>query len=435
MAIPKRISTTLINSLSSGVVPRTGLEHITVGRKAEIEALVSDLDNISEGAGGFRLITGRYGSGKSFLLQTIRNYALDRGFITADADLTPERRLTGSKGQGLATYRELMINFAAKTRPDGGALELILQKWIAGLRKDVKDRNPDADEYTLDSLVSESIKKTSSEMVELVHGFDFSRVMVAYWEAFRNDDADTRHAALRWLRGEFNTKTEARRYLPTDSVINDDTWYDFIKLWASFVSKIGYKGLVVFIDECVNLYKIPNSQSRNANYEKILSIFNDTMQGKADHLYFLMGGTPQFVEDERRGLFSYEALRSRLLPGKYSGEGLRNLAAPVIKLTQLTDEEMFLLLKKLTLIHGGHYGYEPSVSDEDMIAFLESALGRVGARTLLTPREIIRDYLDALDLLRQNPGVRFKDVIGTTMEKEPLSSKDDVDDFLMGFEI
>lgn len=435
MNIPKRISSALINSLSSGVVPRTGLGYITVGRRAETEALVSDLSNIEAGAGGFRLICGRYGSGKSFLLQTIRNYSLERGFITADADLSPERRLVGTKGQGLATYRELMINFAAKTRPDGGALELILQKWIAALRKEVQDENEAADEGLITELVGEKISETAEEMLELVHGFDFANVMTAYWRAYRNGDGETRQAALRWLRGEYNTKTEAKRMLGTGSIITDENWYDFIKLWAKFVARIGYKGLVVFIDEGVNLYKIPNSQSRLSNYEKILSIFNDTMQGKAEHLYFLLGGTPQFVEDERRGLFSYEALRSRLMQGRYATEELRNLSAPVIRLKQLTDEELFLLLQKLCELHAAHYSYDAKVSDSELISFLEASVGRMGAKTLLTPREIIRDFLDTLDLLYQNKGLAMADILKD--HKAPAAEKDpdDIDDFLTGFEI
>lgn len=433
--IPKRISTALIHSLSSGVVPRTGLGYITVGRRAETEALTKDLANIEAGAGGFRVVCGRYGSGKSFLLQTIRSYSLEKGFITADADLSPERRLVGTKGQGLATYRELMINFATRTRPDGGALELILQKWIAALRQEVEAENSGISDEDLIILVGEKIEETAGEMVELIHGFDFAKVMVGYWQAYKTGDTEKRQAALRWLRGEYTTKTEAKRALNVGSIITDENWYDFIKLWAKFVTKIGYKGLIVFIDEAVNLYKIPNSQSRTANYEKILSIFNDTMQGKAEHLYFLMGGTPQFVEDERRGLFSYEALRSRLMQGRYATEELRNLSAPVIRLKQLTDEEVFLLLKKLRELHAEHHGYEMNASDEELISFLENAVGRMGAKTLLTPREVIRDFLDTLDLLQQNPELRMADILKDHKVEAAKEDPDEVDDFLMGFEI
>ena len=137
MKIPKRIAQAVINSLKGGVVPRIGLPYITVGRQTEINALLHDVDIISEGGASFRFIVGKYGSGKSFLLQTIRNYVMDRGFIVADADLSPERRLQGTKGQGLATYKELMRNISTKTRPEGGALNLILDKWISTVQSEV----------------------------------------------------------------------------------------------------------------------------------------------------------------------------------------------------------------------------------------------------------------------------------------------------------
>lgn len=129
--VPKRIAQIVLNSLKGGVVPRIGLPYITVGRKAEIEALLHDVDVIQEGGASFRFIVGRYGSGKSFLLQTIRNYVMDKKFVVVDGDLSPERRLQGSKGQGLATYRELIQNLSTKTRPEGGALTLILDQFGA----------------------------------------------------------------------------------------------------------------------------------------------------------------------------------------------------------------------------------------------------------------------------------------------------------------
>ncbi len=433
MKIPKRISTALVNSLTSGVVPRVGLGYITVGRKAEIEALLRDLDNTAEGGAAFRLITGRYGSGKSFMLQTIRNYAMDRNFVVSDADLSPERRLVGSSGQGLATYRELMTSLAVRTCPDGGALEVILQKWISTLMQQTVQEQGRLDEDTLTQAVEDRILESAGMLENMVHGFDFSAVLAAYWRGYKLHDDDKKQAALKWLRGEFTTKTEARAALGVGVIIDDSSWYDTVKLWAEFVTNIGYSGLVLFIDEGVNLYKITNSPARLANYEKLLTMFNDTMQGKASNLAIFMGGTPQFVEDERRGLYSYEALRSRLMEGRFSKDGLRNLTSPTLKLEMLSHEEILLLLQKLRALHSLHYGYESKITDEQLIDFMQSAVGRMGADTLLTPREVIRDFMDMQDILFQNPDKTFDQLMEGHKVEPAQSNPDDVGDFLTEF--
>lgn len=437
LKLPKRISTALINSLTAGVVPRVGLEYVTVGRKAEIEALLRDLENTAEGGAAFKLITGRYGSGKSFMLQTIRNFAMDRDFVVADADLSPERRLVGTKGQGLSTYRELLTNLATRTRPDGGALEMILQKWIASLQQTVmREQGCRADDPILTQLVEDTILAAAGELEYMVHGFDFSLVLATYWRSYKLGDDDKKLSALRWLRGEYATKTEARGALGVGVIIDDETWYDYIKLWAEFVTKLGYKGLVVFIDEGVNLYKISNSVARTANYEKLLMMFNDTMQGKATHLAILLGGTPQFVEDERRGLYSYEALRTRLMDGRFSGSGLRNLAGPTLKLDMLLNEEILLLLQKLRAIHSAHYQYQSGIADEQLVEFMESAVGRMGAEALLTPREVIRDFMDVQDILLQNPDKTFADlIVNHKVQAAPKDPEDDVSGFLTEFDL
>jgi hypothetical protein len=436
MKIPKRISAALVNSLTSGVVPRIGLEYVTVGRRFEIEALLRDLDNTAEGGAAFRLITGRYGSGKSFMLQTIRNYAMDRDFVVADADLSPERRLTGTKDQGLATYRELMKNLATKTRPDGGALEIILQKWISGLQQSVvSEMGARPPEELLIQRVEDRILEAAGELEAMVHGFDFSAVLAAYWRGYKLGDDDKKQAALRWLRGEFSTKTEARNALQVGVIIDDLSWYDYMKLWAEFVSKLGYKGLILFIDEGVNLYKISNSVARTANYEKLLTMFNDTMQGKASHLAIFMGGTPQFVEDERRGLYSYEALRSRLMEGRFSGEGIRNFASPALKLEMLSNEEILLLLQKLRALHMAHYGYESSLTDGQLVLFMQSVVSRMGAEKLLTPREVIRDFMDIQDILFQNPDMTFERIMSGHTVEAASEDPDEVSDFLTDFEL
>ncbi|EHQ61411.1 hypothetical protein PDENDC454_15162 [Paenibacillus dendritiformis C454] len=434
--IPKRVTTALINSLTAGVVPRIGLEHIAVGRKPEIEAILRDLDNVAEGGAAFKLVTGRYGSGKSFLLQMIRNYAMDRNFVVADGDLSPERRLVGTKGQGLATYRELMMNLSTRTRPDGGALETILQRWIASIQQQaMTELGMGPNDAALIMEVEQRIAAVANEMRSMVHGFDFAKVLSSYWTGYKRLDDELKQASLRWLRGEFATKTEAKQALGVGVIIDDDNWYDYMKLWSEFVARIGYQGLLLFIDEGVNLYKITNSISRHSNYEKLLTMFNDTMQGKAEHLGIFIGGTPQFVEDERRGLFSYEALRSRLVCGRYGAEGLRNYTGPLIQLDMLSHEEILILLQRLRHIHALHYGVEPLLTDDQLIAFMEKAVGRLGADELLTPREIIRDFMDLMHTLHQHPETAFDDLIGERSVKPADSNPDEVSDFLAEFEL
>ena len=338
--VPKRIAAVIINSLKGGVVPRIGLPYITVGREREIQALLHDLTLVADGGASFRFLVGRYGAGKSFLLQTIRTHAMGNDFVVADADLSPERRLQGGQGQGLATYRELVRNLSTKTRPEGGALQLVLDRWIAALRE-----RPDAE-----AALSEQL----SPIQELVCGFDFTQVLRLYYRASLEGGDETRAGVVKWLRGEFRTKTEARTELGVNACITDDTWYEYLKLFAQFLVGAGYRGLVVLIDELVNLYKIPNATSRQYNYEKILTMYNDTLQGKAHHLGIIMGGTPQSIEDRRRGVFSYEALRSRLTQGRFASAGLADMLAPVIHLEPLTYEELLVLIEKLADIHAGY---------------------------------------------------------------------------------
>ncbi|WP_103042660.1 ATP-binding protein [Paenibacillus polymyxa] len=434
--IPKRLTTALVNSLTAGVVPRIGLEHIAVGRRAEVEAILRDMENIAEGGAAFKFITGRYGSGKSFLLQTLRNYAMDRDFVVADADLSPERRFVGTKGQGLATYRELMMHLSTRTRPDGGALESILQKWIASIQQEVMiEKSLRPNDPALNVEVEQKIFEITTEMQSLVHGFDFARVLSIYWNGYKLADDHQKQSALRWLRGEFPTKTEAKRELNVGVIIDDENWYEYIKLWAEFVSRIGYKGLLLFIDEAVNLYKISNSIARQSNYEKLLTMFNDTMQGKAENLGIFIGGTPKFVEDERRGLFSYEALRSRLIEGRYANQGYLNYTGPILKLEMLSHEEILILLQRLAQIHGQHFGYSSSLTNEDLISFMQTAVGRLGADQLLTPREVIRDFMDLLHTLHQNPEVSFAQLVGERSVAPAESDPDEVNDFLSEFEL
>ena len=402
--VPKRIAQTVLNSLKGGVVPRIGLPYITVGRKSGIEALLHDVDIISEGGASFRFIVGRYGSGKSFLLQTIRNYAMDRGFIVADADLSPERRLQGTRGQGLATYRELISNLSTKTKPEGGALTLVLDRWINAVQSQaVQETGLAPGDPALAAATDAKIFAVTSSVSELVHGFEFAKLLAAYYRAYVEGDDETKAKVVRWFRGEYALKREAKEALGVNVVITDDDWYDYLKLFATFFRLAGYAGMMIMVDELVNIYKIPNSISRQYNYEKLLTMYNDALQGKARYLGIIMGATPQALEDKRRGIYSYEALRSRLAEGRFSKPGARDLLAPVIRLEPLTPEEMLVLCEKLAEMHADLYGYDRSISTEELAGFIKVEYGRIGAEQNITPREVIRDFIELLDLLYQHP--------------------------------
>lgn len=412
--VPKRIAQTILNSLKGGVVPRIGLPYITVGRKAEIEALLHDVDVVAEGGAAFHFIVGRYGSGKSFLLQTMRNYVMDKNFVVVDGDLSPERRLQGTKGQGLATYRELIQNLATKTRPEGGALTLILDRWINTVQTQVaSETGLSNDDPQFAKAVDQKIYAVISSLSELVHGFDFAKLLNMYYHAYLNDDDETKAKVIKWFRGEYTHKTEAKQELGVNIIISDSDWYEYLKLFASFFRQAGYAGLIIMIDELVNIYKIPNSISRQYNYEKILTMYNDTLQGKAKYLGILMGGTPQAIEDRRRGVYSYEALRSRLAEGKFSQAGARDMYAPVIKLDPLTAEEMLVLTEKLADMHASLYGYQRTITDDDLAKFIKIEYARIGADTNITPREVIRDFIEMLDIVWQNSGTTIEDLLNS----------------------
>lgn len=435
---PKRIAQAVINSLKGGVVPRVGLPYIAVGRDKEIKALLHDEEIISEGGASFRFIVGKYGSGKSFLLQTMRNHLLDKNYVVVDADLSPERRLQGTQGQGLATYKELIRNMSTKTRPEGGALTLILDRWISSIQRDVMS------EFNLSVGAPELAEKTEKKMTDIiyslndmVHGFDFATLLIMYYRAVTEGDDEKKAKIVKWFRGEYPTKTDARRELGVNIIINDDDWYEYLKIFAAFMVKAGYSGLYIMVDELVNLYKLTNTVTRQNNYEKMLAMYNDCMQGKAHYLGIIMCGTPECMQDKRRGIYSYEALRSRLDRGRFSGE-FKDMLAPVIELSILSYEEMYILLEKLSALHSGLYGYDKVTDKDEMIFFLKTEYERIGAEKLITPREVIRDYIEVLDIIFQEENVDIKDLLGSGSfqfakteleEKAESESNDEYADF------
>lgn len=413
LKISKKISTALINSLGAGVVPRLGVEYIAVGREQELKSLLQNLDDIAEGVSAFRFIIGNYGSGKSFMLQLIRNRAMEQGFVVADADLSSERRLAGSNNEGLATYRELMSRLATKTRPDGGALVSILEGWINKIQQEVaKDSGLKPNDEGFDDQVEAKIREVVQYIEDLVHGFDFGNVISAYWRGYRLDDDELKNAAMRWLRGEFTTKIEAKAALGVRVIIDDDSWYDYIKLWAKFVAEVGYKGLLILVDESVHLYQISTTVTREKNYNRLLAMFNDTMQCKAENLGILIGGTTKFLEDPNRGLFADQAWRRRTKESRFVAQaGVQEYSGPVIRLNPLSQEEILTLLQRITEIHALNFAYDKTLTNRELNEFVQEIVNRLGAEALLTPGEIVRDFISVLNILHQNPKIKFPELI------------------------
>jgi hypothetical protein len=434
MIIPKRIAGAVLNTLGGGVVPRVGLEYVQVGRADEINALLRDVELIEDGGSAFRFIVGRFGAGKSFLLQTIRNHVMDRGFVVIDADLSPERRFSGTKGQGLASYRELIKNMAVKTRPEGGALPLILERWLSAIMSEVAANiDPESDEFT--AAVKKRIYSVTSEIEGMVNGFEFAKALAVYYDAYKNGDDEKKSAILRFFRAEYSTKSEAKASCGINFCISDESWYDFIKLFALFLVRAGYKGLYVMIDELAYLYNLHNRTTRQNNYEKILAMYNDALGGKAPHIGFLMGSIPQCIDDTEKGIFSYGALRSRLSGGKFSSADTRDLLAPIIRLKPLSMEEMYVLLEKLTALHGTLYGYEPDIKEAEYLDFLKAEYSRVGASEQITPREIIRDFIEVLNIISQSDGMRIGEVLSSAGFSYTEPEKDNTSPEFADFEL
>ncbi len=394
----------VLNSLKGGVVPRVGLEYITVGRKNEIQALLQDVSIIEQGGSALRFIEGKYGSGKTFLLHTLRNHVMERNFVVTDVELSVDRRLAGNKGQGLATYRELIRNMATRACPDHGALQLILDKWIGGLENEVVQFEGLVPGHEVfDVRVSQKIYMVTSSMEEKVNGFDFGKVLASYYKGHRTGDLEQQKKALRWLCGEYGTRTEAKTDLGVNLIITDENWYDFIKLFADFVVKAGYAGLYVCLDELTTLYEIPSRVGRDYNYNKLLSIYNDVMQGKASYMGMIFSVTREAMEDSARGVYSFGPLKSRLAETSFERESalkMRDMTSPMIRLSVLEPGEMYVLLEKLADIHGILYGYVPGLEHDDYIYFLKQQYGKNAA-----VRDLIRNYIAFLNLIQQNQEV------------------------------
>jgi len=394
----------IVASLRAGVVPRLGQQHIQVGRAAEVKAVLHDIDRIAEGGGACRFIIGEYGSGKTFFLHLTRSIALERRLVTAHADLSPDRRLHAASGQARSLYAELMRNLATRARPEGGALASVVERFVTGA---ISEANAAGDRP------DEAIAARLAALSELAGGYDFAAVVGAYWRGYDTGDERLRTDAVRWLRGEFTSRVDARAALGVRTIVDDATVYDHLKLMARFVRLAGFGGLVVCVDEMVNLYKLTGSAARNANYEQVLRIVNDTLQGGAAHLGFLFGGTPEFLLDTRRGLFSYPALASRLAANAFASAEMVDYSGPVLRLANLTPEDVFVLLTKLRHVYAGGDAARYLVPDEALTAYMAHCARRIGDAYFRTPRETVRGFLDLLALVDQHPDVGWAALLGT----------------------
>ena len=404
--IKPKEATSIINSLIGGVVPKIGVQHITVGRSEEINAVVSALEDVKNGHSMVKFWIGDFGSGKSFMLHLLNTVALKQKFVVANADFTPDNRLYSNDGKGVALYSAIMDNVSIQTKPEGGALPTLLEKWIEKIITQTANENNISlteirDEKYL-NLIQNNILKTINEITE-VGGFDFGMVIMKYYEGYINDDEQLRRNALKWLKGEYRTKTEARQELGVRGIVNDLNYYDMLKNFCKLFVNMGYNGFMINLDEAINLYKISTSTMRTKNYEKILTIYNDCFQGKVSNIFFNFAGTKEFLENPRRGLFSYDALKTRLETNKFETAEIRDFAQPVIKLMPLDHNEVFVLLKKLKAIFDYNYKCTIEISDSEIQQFMEELFNKPGASEFLTPREVIRDFLNILNIIRQNP--------------------------------
>ncbi len=427
----------IIQSLRSGVTPKIGIQHIQVGRANEIKALYQDIERISQGGAAFRLIIGEYGSGKTFFLSVVRSIALEKKLVTVNADLSPDRRMQASSGQARNLYSELMRNLSTRNKPDGNALTSVVERFVTLTRQEADNSGVS---------VSSAIQDRLSSLTELVGGYDFAKVIEAYWNGHEQDNDTLKSNAIRWLRAEYATKTDARNDLGVRTIISDASFYDALKLMSLFVRQAGYQGLLVNLDEMVNLYKLHSTQARTSNYEQILRILNDCLQGTAEHLGFLLGGTPEFLLDPRKGLYSYEALQSRLAENSFAQKaGIIDYSSPALHLASLTPEELYLLLKNLRHVFACGDTSKYLVPDEALKAFLHHCSQTIGDAYFRTPRNTIKAFIDLLAVLEQNPSIAWNSLISemTIQEDYPsdmedkitLNDKETGDDGLVGFKL
>ncbi|MBD8548300.1 ATP-binding protein [Sphingomonas sp. CFBP 8760] len=412
----------IVQALSAGVVPRVGLRHIQVGRSREVEALVRDIDRIADAGSAARFVIGEYGAGKTFFLNLVRLIALERKCVTVHADLAPDRRLHATGGQARGLYAEAVRNMATRTRPEGGALPSVVERFVTECVREAEGSG---------TPVERVIDRRLAPLLEMLGGHDFATVIKAYWRGHEDGDDGLKAAALRWLRAEYPTKTEARQSLPVRSIIDDADVYDTFKLLSGFVRVAGYAGLLVVFDEMVNLYKLQSAQARNQNYEQILRMLNDVLQGSVEGLGIVFGGTPDFLLDSRRGLYSYQALQSRLAENTFATEGRIDLSGPVLRLQSLSPEDLLILLSNIRTVFALGDADAHLVPDEALTAFMDHCNRRIGEAYFRTPRNTIKAFVQFLSVLEQNRGTSWRELLGGVSPDAENESEDEADDELV----
>ena len=393
----------VLQSLRAGVVPRTALHLIQVGRAKEVEGLLRDIERIADGGSAIRFVIGEYGSGKTFFLNLIRSVALEKKLVTVHADLTPDRRLQASGGQARSLYAELMRNISTRSKPDGGAMSSVVERFVAEALRQSREKGTSPQDVIHERL---------QDLSEMTGGYDFAAVIAAYWSGHDSGNEQLKSDAVRWLRGEFSTRTDARNALGVRTIVDDASIYDHLKLMARFVRHAGFNGMMVLLDELVNVYKLANAQARNGNYEQILRILNDSFQGISVGLGFLLGGTPEFLLDTRRGLYSYPALQSRLAENTFATQGLVDYTSPVVRLGSLSQEDFYVLLTKLRHVFASGDATKYLVPDEALTAFMEHCAKRIGEAYFRTPRTTITSFVNLLSVLEQNPQSSWRELLG-----------------------
>ena len=413
----------IIESLKAGLVPKIGLQHIQVGRADELKEIIKDYALIADGGAKIRFIIGDYGCGKTFFLTLSKLIAHEKNLVVLSADITTEKVLCSSSGKSKKLFSELIANMSTKTKPDGGALRTIIEKWASKILQDCENG---------EHIDEKGIYSKLLPLEKYVACYDFSKVLTTYINAYQEDDEIKMSQALKWLRAEYATKTDAKTDLGVRTIIDDNNFYEYLKLFAGFVRLAGYAGLIVNIDELAVLARL-QSATRNKNFERILNIINDSMQGAAEYLGFLFGGTPEFLEDKYRGMYSYKALETRLADNPFAKEGLRDLTGPVIRLENLSQEELYILFLNIRNVFAEYDETKYLVTEKDIQVFMQWLMNRLGAKSFLSPRESNKAFIGLLTQLENYPDTNISTYLSGIQiqeDKEPKAPDNDDDELV-----
>jgi len=402
-----RERTAIIDSLKAGVVPRIGLQHIQVGRSLEITELIKDFDEIKNGASKIRFIIGEYGSGKSFFLTLATGISHEYNFVSTKIDITTEKVLYSRDKRSQSLYTELVKNFSVKVRQNGEALKSIIESWIVnkiGINQDIP---------------TEEINSKLSYIRNYVSGFDFSTIICKYYEGYTTGDVRLMENSIRWLSGEYQTKTEARNDLGVRTIITDENYYDYLKLLSQFIKDAGYTGLLICIDELAVLVRLA-SPTRTKNYETLLKMYNDCLQGQFSGIYYLFGGTPEFLRHPSKGLYSYGALKTRLAENPFSDSLYRDLSGPILELNNLTQEELFAVFLNIRNVFASYDKSKFIIDNIGIKEFMKWIFNRLGADSFLSPREAIKNFVNLLSQIENYPEKTWSDFLGSNNSNENI---------------